>query len=124
MRSTNAPGRGRGWLVAALVVYAALGVVLTQVPDNPFSFGGREWPLDVPVNLVMFAPPAAIAVVLWRRLHPLVAVAGAAVASASIETLQALSPRDASFQDLVLNVTGAGAGAAVGWFLRVRRLGA
>lgn len=109
--------------MAALVVYAVAGAVLTLVPDNPFSFGGREWPLDIPVNLVMFAPPAAMALLLWRRLHPAVPVALAALASAGIETLQALSPRDASLRDLVLNVAGAAAGAALGWFVRVRRLG-
>ena len=110
--------------MVALVLYAGAGVVLTQLPDNPFSFGGREWPLDVPVNLVMFAPPAAVALLVWRRLHPAVPVAIAFLASATIETLQALSPRDASLRDLVLNVAGAAAGAAVGWFVRVRRLDA
>lgn len=112
----------RGWLVAGLVGYLALGAVLTLVPDNPLSFGGREWPLDVPVNLVMFAPPATVALLVWRRLHPAVPVAAAAVASATIETLQSLSPREASLRDLVLNVAGAAAGAALGWYLRVRRL--
>ena len=110
--------------MAALAVYAVAGAVFTLVPDNPFSFGGREWPLDVPVNLVMFLPPAAVALVVWPRLHPAVPVALAALASAGIETLQALSPRDASLRDLVLNVAGAAAGAAVGWYIRVRRLGA
>ena len=121
MWSSSAPGTRRGWLVAALVVYAGAGAVLTLVPDNPFYFGGRDWPLDVPVNLVMFLPPAAVVLVVWSRLHPLVPVALAAAASATIETLQALSPRDASLRDLVLNVTGALAGAAVGVIARRRR---
>lgn len=115
--------RRRG-LLAALAVYAGVGLVLTLVPANPLNVGeAGRWRLDVPVNLVMFAPPAALAVLLWRRLHPAVPVAVAALASATIETLQALSPRDASLRDLVLNVAGAAAGAALGWFVRVRRLG-
>ena len=105
------------WL--GLIAYAVLGVVLTLVPINPLDVG-EGWHLDVPVNLVMFAPPAALALLVAPRLHPLVPVLVAAAASATIETLQALSPRDASLRDLVLNTVGAAIGAGIGWFLRQR----
>lgn len=101
----------RRLLAVALVLYLMAGLVLTLVPANPLNFGTGQWALDVPVNLVMFAPPVAAVLLLRRRLRPAVPVAVAAFASASIEAAQALSPREASLRDWVLNTTGAALGA-------------
>lgn len=109
-------GRRLGWI--ALAVYVALGLALTLVPRNPLNLRGRELPLDVPVNLVMLAPPVAAVLLLRRRLHPLIPVAVASAVSAAIEVVQALTPREASLRDWVLNTAGAAAGAAVAVVLR------
>src|SRR5215218_8899450 len=68
-RPTNAPGRGsRDWaLVAALICWSLVEVVLRQAAWTSANLAPRP--------LLLLATLAVLGSLLWRRTHPLVAVA-------------------------------------------------
>src|SRR5215213_10679342 len=68
-RPTNAPGRGpRDWaLVAALICWSLVEVVLRQAAWTSANLAPRP--------LLLLATLAVLGPLLWRRTHPLVAVA-------------------------------------------------
>ena len=73
-RPTNAPDRGpRDWaLVAVLICWSVVEVVLRQdLAPRP----GRIWTGLAPRPLLLLAVLAVLGPLLWRRTHPLVAVA-------------------------------------------------
>src|SRR5215217_588468 len=73
-RPTNAPDRGpRDWaLVAVLICWSVVEVVLRQdLAPRP----GRIWTGLAPRPLLLLAMLAVLGPLLWRRTHPLVAVA-------------------------------------------------
>jgi hypothetical protein len=109
-------------VLAALLVAALLPVVaLTLVPAGRARGDATvctvQFALPTPgsvellANVALFVPPAFAAVLLTRR--PMLALAGAALASALVETLQAVLPvlaRACDTNDWAMNTAGAAAG--------------
>lgn len=134
--STPAPPRSRLPLVLAIlygaaIVYASLAPFapwLAPTPGTPFFlFGGwpRYWTrYDAAFNVVAYAPFGLFLALLprgapaWRRIAT--GVAGGAVLSFAMETLQAyIPPRDSSVFDLVMNSAGTFVGAVIAaWLAR------
>lgn len=134
--STPAPPRSHLPLVLAIlygaaIVYASLAPFapwLAPTPGTPFFlFGGwpRYWTrYDAAFNVVAYAPFGLFLALLprgapaWRRIAT--GVAGGAVLSFAMETLQAyIPPRDSSVFDLVMNSAGTFVGAVIAaWLAR------
>lgn len=121
---------------AATVLSLVPVVALTLVPVDRELFSRCEvaWTLPTPgrvelaANVVLLVAPALLAAVASRR--PALAVLGASLLSAAIETLQAVVPalgRSCSTDDWLSNTVGAVIGGLLGWLAltlarnRVRR---
>jgi hypothetical protein len=113
-REKAAYGRAGKWLLA-LSVGAILVATITPVPGQPTVpvswclVCGEHGTADAVANLLLFLPlGVACALAGWR---PLAAVLGAALLSATIETVQfALPGRDPSLGDVLCNTAGAALG--------------
>lgn len=131
------PTRRTRWIVALLVVYAMLVavVVLTPVSYAAIVHAIGEWLRDsmgldwfgtgwieFVANIVMFVPLGLLLTLLTRR-HWFGMILALAL-SVAAELAQIVVPsRQPSLRDVVANVLGAAAGAAIAWAIVIRREG-
>lgn len=123
------------WILAALAIYALIVAVVVLAPisysgivdgiDDWFRRGlqitwfGSAW-IEFGANILMFVPLGYLLTLLFRH-HWYGAVLAFAL-SVAAEALQSIIPsREASLRDILANALGAGLGAALAWFLVVRR---
>lgn len=104
------------WPDGELVRQALLRIYLFFLHRGvPPSVTPEVW--ENALNVVVFVPVAALAVVALRR-RPLHVVAFLVLASVAVELVQSLLARDPSLVDVLCNSTGAVLGAGLGSALR------